>query len=102
VRVSPSFVPASICVTPLFSVEPATAFVRPLSRNPGEEIMSFRSRPARAGVLTRLARYAKRVVVLTLRVLIVSLSMGVAPPSLVEKFVRQEDPTAQVAEEEAP
>jgi hypothetical protein len=42
------------------------------------------------------------VLVLALRVLIVGLSMGIAPPSLVVKVLRQEDPTVQVEDQEKP
>jgi hypothetical protein len=52
----------------------------------------------------RSARAAgiRRVAVSVLRVVLVGLSMGVTPPSLVTRFVRQEDAIVQVAEEEVP
>jgi hypothetical protein len=56
-------------------------------------------RPRPVSPLVRLLRLMKRAFVFALRVLIVGLSMGIAPPSLVEKVLKHEDPTVQVEED---
>jgi hypothetical protein len=62
--------------------------------------MSPFARPRPVSPLVRFARFVTRAFVLALRILIVGLSMGVAPPSLVVKVLRHEDPTVQVEEDE--
>jgi hypothetical protein len=62
-------------------------------------MMSPFARPRPVSPLVRLARFVKRALVFALRVLIVGLSTGIAPPSLVVKVLRHEDPTVQVEED---
>jgi hypothetical protein len=53
-------------------------------------------------VFARLARSAGRALVFALHVLIVGASMGLAPPSLVVRMPRHDDPVVQVDDEDAP
>jgi hypothetical protein len=64
--------------------------------------MSSIARPRPVSVFARLARSARRALVFALRVLVVGLSMGIAPPSLVVRALREDDPIVQVEEDEVP
>ena len=64
--------------------------------------MSSIARPRPAYPWTRLARGALRLCALALRIIIVGLALGVAPPSLVVRVLRHDDPIVQVEEDEAP
>jgi hypothetical protein len=64
--------------------------------------MSSIARPRPEYPWVHLARAARRLCVLALRIVIVGLAMGVAPPSLVVRVLRHDDPIVQVEEDEAP
>jgi hypothetical protein len=98
-REASPFTIGSICVTPLSSAEPATDPFRPAVAHQGENIMLPHVRPRPVRLWIHLSRRAGRLLAYVLRIALVGLAMGVAPPSLVAKFVRHEDPTAQVEEE---
>jgi hypothetical protein len=51
---------------------------------------------------TRLARFVVRALVLIFRVLIVGMAAGTSPTPPLPSFLRHEDPTAQVEEDDAP
>ena len=53
--------------------------------------MSSIARPRPEYPWVHLARAARRLCVLALRIVIVGLAMGVAPPSLVVRVLRHED-----------
>jgi hypothetical protein len=62
--------------------------------------MSPIRRPRPVCVCIRLARSLGRALFLVLRILMIALSLGVAPPSRVVKPLRHEDAVVQVEEAE--
>ncbi len=60
----------------------------------------LRPRPVRAEI--RFLRGLKRLLSLALRIALVGFSLGFLPPSRVVQFLRHDDATVQVEEEEAP